>query len=324
MDISTHLFALSGFLFLVLFWRLLTNKNKGQLPPEIPGGLPLIGHLHKLTGNQTLARKFSAMADKCNSSIFSVRLGAHRAVVVSSMDTMRECFTTNDKLFASRPPSSQAKYLGYNYAAFGFAPYGPYYRGVRKLAMIELLSSQRVKLIKHSITSEVDTYISDMYAQWKIDGKGSVQLDMTKWLEYLVLNIITKMVAGKRYFDNVKGEFKEEGVTDRPIGTIMREFMFNVGVMVPSDLIPMLKWFDVSGAVKNMKRLAAELDHVMEHWIDEHKLRKAKGDTDTNNKQDFIDVMLATIDDDNTYGHKRETIIKSTAMVRFHDRFTYF
>ncbi|CAN1233757.1 Cytochrome P450 CYP82J17 [Linum perenne] len=235
--------------------------------PKIPGSLPLIGHLHLLGGNQTLSRKLASFSDKYG-AVFTIRLGANDAVVVSDYEGMKECFTTNDRILSFRPDSSQAKILGYNYAAFGFASYGNYWRDIKKLLMNQLLS-------------------------------------------HYVLNIITRMVAGKRYF-NEKNE--EEGVSGgggggRPIGQVMKEFMLVTGTLVPSDLIPVLGWFGFQGVVKDMKRVSKELDVIMESWVEDHKKKEIVNGGRIDSDSDLIDVMLHEIKDDVAYGHKRSLIV---------------
>ena len=54
--------------------------------------------------------------------IFTIWLGVHRTIVVSSWEIAKECFTTNDKAFANRPKALGLELLGYNYAMFGFSP----------------------------------------------------------------------------------------------------------------------------------------------------------------------------------------------------------
>ncbi|BBH10003.1 cytochrome P450, family 81, subfamily D, polypeptide 8 [Prunus dulcis] len=79
----------------------------------------------------------------------------HPVLVISNYDAVKQCFTKNDTVFATRPRSSQGKYLGYNYAGFGFSPYGTYRRDIRKMVMVELLSSRRLETLKHVQISEV-------------------------------------------------------------------------------------------------------------------------------------------------------------------------
>ena len=79
------------------------NKIKeGKRPPEPSGQWPLIGHLHLLGADKLLHRKLGDMADKYG-PIFCIHLGLRKALVVSRWEVAKECYTTNDKVFATRP-----------------------------------------------------------------------------------------------------------------------------------------------------------------------------------------------------------------------------
>ncbi|XVF15661.1 hypothetical protein REPUB_Repub09cG0173700 [Reevesia pubescens] len=68
-------------------------------------------------------RILGALADKYGPS-FTLTLGSHKALVVSDWEMTKECLTIHDKAFATRPSLAASKLLGYDYAMFGFAPYG--------------------------------------------------------------------------------------------------------------------------------------------------------------------------------------------------------
>ncbi|KAK4573759.1 hypothetical protein RGQ29_031634 [Quercus rubra] len=295
MEIISHLLAISGVLVLVSLlynlWRvrIVSNKNNGILPPEPSGALPIIGHIHKFLGKIPMFRTMAAMADK-HGPTFTFRFGMKRALVISNHEAVKECFTTNDKAFASRPMSSHGKYLVYNYAAFGFAPYGTYWREMRKLVMIELLSSRHLETLKSMRVSEVDTLVKDLYSLCKSNKHNNNQTS---------LNIITKVIAGKRYFGNDGND-----VEAQHIGKIIKDFMYAAGVPVISDLIPFLKWIDLFEQVKFMKRVAKEFDSLVGSWVDEHTTRRVNGD-EPSDKLDFIDVMLSKIEENSMFGHTR-------------------
>ncbi|XP_020223845.1 xanthotoxin 5-hydroxylase CYP82C4 [Cajanus cajan] len=285
-----------------------SQKLKGLQPPEPSRALPLIGHLHLLGSQTPLARIFGSLADK-HGPIFQIRLGAYPALVISNQEAIKECFTTNDKVLASRPKSSHGVHLGYNFAGFGFAPYGRYWIKLRKLTMLELLSARRLELLRHVYESEVDTLIRDLGMY--VPDNTAVKVTISQWLERLTFNMITKMIAGKRYFSYLQDV---DDVEAHGIVKLIKEFMHISGEFVPSDLIPLLGWFGVHGQVlKSMKRIAKDLDTLVGGWVEEHK----KSDPLTNKsweKHDFIDVMLSVIEDDPVSGHTRDTIIKANVM----------
>ncbi|TQE12402.1 hypothetical protein C1H46_002055 [Malus baccata] len=253
------------------------------------------------------------MADKCG-PIFTIRLGKHPVLVISNYDAVKECFTKNDIIFATRPKSAHGRYLGYNYAAFGFSPYGTYWREMRKMVIVELLSSRRLQALKHVHISEVDSFIKGLYKICKIKGQnGRTKVMISEWLEHLTLNVITEMIAGKRYFDwgKVGNDSDNEG-EDKRIREMVEEFMLVFGKPVFSDVIGLPDWIDLMGQVKNLKRIAKELDSLLASWIEEHN--NARKEIDSKDKLDFIDVMLSVIEDNSMLGHARETVIKATAM----------
>ncbi|KAL2508084.1 Cytochrome [Forsythia ovata] len=321
MDFLSHdlqLAAVSGLLALLMLYYLWSRKSKvnGISPPEPVGAWPVIGHLHLLGGPTTVSRVLAALADKYG-PIFKIRLGMHPAVVVSNWEAVKECFTTNDKALCKRPNSSVGKYLGYNNAGFGFT-HGSYWREVRKLVLLEVLSSRRLEALKHVRITEIETSIKELYQKIDRDrrlvnsnensefDRSSKEVVISQWIEHLSLNIIVKMIAGKRYTET------EEA---RSFRKVIKEFMYVSGQFVLSDAIPLpfLKWIDFQGHIKFMKRISKELSVITESWIDEHIKRNLKGELGY--EQDFIDVMLSAIDEKFTnYGHSRETIIKATIL----------
>ena len=313
MNLLSHLLAIAGLMGLLLLynvWRIksFAHRGKGRSAPEPSGAWPFVGHLHLLSGPTPIFRTLAAMADK-HGPVFMIRLGMHRALVVSSHEAVKECLTTNGKAFASRPSSSAGKILGYNHAGFGFAPYGALWREMRKLSMMEILSARRLNALKHVQISELDLSIKDLYSL----GKGSdwvhpVKVVMSEWFQHLSFNIVLKMIAGKRSF-NTSDHGNEEA--RRAIATI-HKLLFLMGAFVLSDAIPGVEWMDLQGYLGSMKRVAKEVDSLVGGWVEEHEMRLNR---EGNKRQDFIDVMLSVLEDTSMFGYSRETVIKATIMV---------
>ncbi|CDP15065.1 unnamed protein product [Coffea canephora] len=317
MDLLPHLLALSGLLALFLLykqWRPRVNPNprsKAVSAPEAAGGWPFIGHLLQLSPNVPIARNLGAMADKYG-PVFSLRLGMRQTLVVSSWEAVKECFTTNDKAFSYRPPSSFNEYVGYNYAAIGFAPYGPYWREIRKIVMLELLSNRRLERLKHVRISEIENNIKVLFDGWKSSSNDPpAKVNMGKWFEDLFLNIMVRKISGTRYTDSEVGSKR-----NAQFRRVVKEFVHFLGQFVVSDVIPfpLLKWIDMQGHLKSIKRVSKELDSIIQIWIDEHNERRMKISEQGDEQQDFIDALLSVTKDEYLFGHSRETVIKATLM----------
>ncbi|MQL82674.1 hypothetical protein Taro_015143 [Colocasia esculenta] len=287
-----------------------------KLPPEPAGAWPVVGHLPMLGGKETAARTMGRMADEYG-SVFMLRLGAHRTLVVSSQEAARDCFTTWDRELASRPRSAAGKYLGYDYTMFGLAPYGPLWREMRKLVTVKLLSSARQENLRHLRTTELDMRIAELHEMCMNGGGGSQPkvVDMGEWLENTTFNVIARMVTGKRYFGGVDARDTVEGGDEgqmRRFKKALTELLYLVGVFVPSDTVPWLEWLDLRGYIKAMKTTAKELDAVVDAWIEEHRQKRRSG---VGKAEDFIDVMLATMEGVDLAGLDSDTVIKATVLL---------
>ncbi|KAF2305851.1 hypothetical protein GH714_008449 [Hevea brasiliensis] len=247
------------------------------------------------------------MADELG-PIFSIRLGIHRAVVVSNWKVAKECFTTNDKVFLTRPKSLAVKIMGYDHAMLGFAPYGQYWRDMRKLAVVELLSNRRLQLLRHVRDTETNFFIKNLY-QESVKNGGRAVVEMKERFEDLAVNIIAKKVSGKRYSGGSNGIKDKES---RQFCKALKDFFYLTGLFLASDTVPFLGWLDlVKGYVGDMKRTAKEMDEVLGRWVKEHREQRLKGGI-KEEEQDFIHVMLSVMDDGKISANEIDNIIKGT------------
>ncbi|KAJ0804859.1 putative cytochrome P450 [Helianthus annuus] len=302
------------FLIYVIFTRWRKAKSSAGEAPELGGAWPIIGHLHLLGGgDQLLYRTLGAMAEKYGPA-FNIRLGTRRAFVVSSWEVAKECFTVNDKALMSRPKTAAAKHMGYNYAVFGFAPYTPFWREMRKIATLELLSVRRLEMLKDVRLLEINSGINELYRRWTENSQQPVVVELNKWLEHMMLNIVVMMVAGKRYFGAGGGGGGDEA---ERCHKAISEFFRLMGIFVVSDAIPFLSWLGLQGYEKEMKKTAKDLDLVLSGWVDEHRQkRKLDVEHDKDDVKDFIDVMLSLEDEGqlSNMEHDSDTSIKSTCL----------
>ncbi|KAL5557182.1 hypothetical protein UlMin_039418 [Ulmus minor] len=301
---------ISSLLPFVIFFIYYFQKRKLCTAPEAKGAWPVIGHLHLFGKHQLTHKTLGALADK-HGPVFTIKLGSHRALVVNNWEVAREIFTIHDKAFSNRPSIAASNLLGYKYAMFGFAPYGSYWREMRKIATVELLSNHRIDMLKHIRESEVKTMMKELYDFCKVknsDGNGAL-VDMIKWFGDLTHNISLGMVGGKRCFATNADFEEEEGRKRRKV---MRDFVHLFGVFVLSDAIPCLGWLDFNGYRKAMKKTAEELDGLIEGWLEEHKKKRLFGGKEK--EQDFMDVMLNILEDADIAGYDADTINKATCL----------
>ncbi|KAI3937150.1 hypothetical protein MKW92_040022 [Papaver armeniacum] len=289
-------------------------KLSTMRPPEAAGAWPIIGHLRVLGGPELPHKTLGAMADKYG-PVFVIRIGSNPTLVLSSSEVAREIFTTNNRIWSSKPKVIAAmKHMGYDTAMYGFSPYGPYFREINKIVNGKLLSNSRLELIKHVWGSEINTSIKQLYEVVKC---GETLVDMKKWFSFFTLEMSVRIIAGKRYFGG------DENEVSRRYQKALSNFFRLVAVFVPSDAIPILRgWIDLGGYESEMKRTGKDLDCILSEMLEEHKMKRKKRSRETHQgrkqvvEDDFMDVMLSVLEENpklmSDFNFDVDTIIKAT------------
>nr|GMD91476.1 cytochrome P450 CYP82D47-like [Ipomoea batatas] len=318
-DLHPSLVFLAIALSLCVVIHHLAHNNKSgkqKLPPEAAAGWPILGHLHIFSGSKLAHVELGNMADKYGPA-FTIRIGVHRALVVSDWKLVKELSTVHDVHISSRPKFRAAEHLGYNYIMFAFTPYGQYWRDIRKFVSTELLSNRRLEQRKHIRVSEIDTSIKELYKLWTEnknfgDPSGRVLVEMKKWFGDITVNVFLQMMAGKRYFRTATVSDERDG---RRCKKALRDFFHYLGVFAPADALPFLGGLDIGGYEKTMKEVAKEMDSLVDDWLQEHRRKKvAAGDGSNGGEEDFIDAMLSRLEEIDRNGYNADSVIKSTCM----------
>jgi len=308
--LSTIIAGLLAIFIISYFIQKRFGASKKQKAPEAAGGWPLIGHLRLFTGSQLPHISLGDLAEKYGPA-FTIRIGVHPALVISSWEMAKECFTTNDVAACSRPKFIAAKHFSYDYAMFGFSPYGPFWREIRKIIALELLSNRQLELLKDIRVSETETSLKELYKLWtkKNDGSSRVLVEMKQWFGDLTLNVILRMVAGKRFFGAIAASDEKEA---RQCQKAFREFFQMMGLSLVGDAIPWLGWLDLGGHQKAMKTTAKEMDCLVSEWLEEHKQKRDSGEG--KRQQDFMAVMLSILDGVDLAGYDADSVNKATCL----------
>ncbi|GLJ09021.1 hypothetical protein SUGI_0100100 [Cryptomeria japonica] len=270
-------FFISFFFFV---YKLRSNGRKLKLPPG-PRPWPVVGNLH-LLGN--LPHQALAALAKKYGPIFFLRLGSVPTVVVSSPAMAKEFLKTHDLAFANRPVCAHGKDVCYNHQDVAYGLYGKYWRHLRKLCTVELLTAKRNESFRFVREEEVSAMVASI---WKESERGTKFVDMKKRLSNLSQNIICRMFASRTYSDdelNGGQGFKE----------MVNEVFSVAGAFCVGDFVPFLDWLDFQGIHRRMRAVHKLLDGFAEKVIDEHiDGRVGKGNPNEEDRvQDMVDVLL--------------------------------
>ncbi|KAL6552406.1 hypothetical protein OROHE_007770 [Orobanche hederae] len=250
-----------------------------NLPPEADGGWPIIGHLRILSGPDLPHMVFSKMADRYG-PVFTIRLGIYRALIVSSWEGAKECFTTNDVVLSNRPKTAAIRHMAYNFAMFGFSAYvGSYWRRLRMISTVHLLSNKKIAELGNIFELEIRAMIRKLYDIFKtssllsVEKEGKVtRTEMKKVLGEMTLGITLRIMFGcgeeySKYTDHA-------GEGNNLLGRIS-EFSKMLGDVTIPDVVPLSKWLDYIGGTnqKALKKRGMEMDRMLQVWLEDRKTR---------------------------------------------------
>ncbi|AES74579.1 cytochrome P450 82A4 [Medicago truncatula] len=304
-------------LILFGFSKVVHSKNKEA--PIAEGAWPILGHLSLFRGTQSPHRVLGTLADKYG-PLFTIKLGTKHALILNNWEMAKECFTTNDTVVSSRPKLVATEHLGYNGAMFGLAPYGPYWRQLRKIVTLEVLTNRRVKQQQHVRVPEVQASIKELFNVWTSKNNESyssnyVLVELDQWFTHLTFNMVLRMVVGKRYFGLTTSSEEEES---KRCVNALKKWMHLLGVITVGDIIPCLNFFDFGGYVKTMKETSKELDKIFDEWLKERRHKRTLVENlDDQGNQDIMDVLLSLLDGTTIEGFDGDTIIKATLLTMF-------
>ncbi|KAK4259126.1 hypothetical protein QN277_005493 [Acacia crassicarpa] len=198
MEYQFSLLLLIPFVLFLLFLRLTKPKNKARIHIPGPWKLPLLGNLHQLAATQSsLPHEALRELSLKYGPLMHLQLGEISTVVVSSRDMAKEIMKTRDLAFAERPQDSTVSNIfSYGGTDVAFSPYGDYWRQMRKICILELLSAKKVQSFSYVREDEVSKLIESVQA-----SVGSV-FDLTSNFYSLTSSIVMRVAFGDNHKDN--------------------------------------------------------------------------------------------------------------------------
>eukprot|EP01018_Ginkgo_biloba_P009665 Gb_38569 [translate_table: standard] len=230
---------LASILFLIIRRRTSAQKN---LPPG-PRGYPIIGNLLML--GKLPQRALGALSEKYG-PLMLLRLGSVPTVVVSSPDMAKEVLKTHDLVFANRPATS---------GDMVFSPYGHYWRQIRKICVLQLLSAKRIESFSFVREEEVNTMIQSIL-EHTVKYGSKIPFNVSKIVSGVSTDIICTMAFGRKY--------SSETFDNRGFKAVIQEYFYLLGAFDIGDFIPWLAWMDLQGLNRRQKSMHKTLDAFSE------------------------------------------------------------
>ncbi|XP_061344988.1 uncharacterized protein LOC133290862 [Gastrolobium bilobum] len=267
--IAIYAFLLFTFIYTVFLHR--KQRKVGHKKPPGPPALPMVGNLHMLG---TLPHRTLQSLSKKYGPIMSLQLGNVPAIVVSSSEAAELFLKTHDTVFASRPKIQASEVLSYGSKGLAFSEYGPYWRSVRKLCTLQLLTASKVELCAPIRREELCLVVKSL----EKDAAAGRVVNLSEVVENLVEDMVYKMMLGRTKYDQFDLKRLVQKAT-KLVGS------FNI-----ADYVPWLGVFDLQGITRNLKETSKAIDEVLEKVIKEHEL---DANVDKRHRRDFVDILLS-------------------------------
>ncbi|CAA2935287.1 cytochrome P450 71A1-like [Olea europaea subsp. europaea] len=262
-------------ILLVLGFKFFSNKNfnkRNLKTPPSPSKLPVIGNLHQL-GNMPHLSLYNL--SKRFGPIISLQLGQIPTVVISSARMAKEAIKNHDLALSSRPQIFSAKHLFYNCTDIAFSPYSAYWRHIRKITILELLSARRVQSYDFVREEEVARLIQ------RIGDSYPGTANLSKMVALYANDVLCRVVFGRDFSEG--GEYDRHGFQK-----MLEEYQELLGGFSIGDFFPSMEFMHtLTGTKSRLVHTFRRFDKFFDEVIKDHLSHNNKKD-----HKDFVDVLL--------------------------------
>ncbi|KAL4355213.1 hypothetical protein GQ457_06G031210 [Hibiscus cannabinus] len=285
---SILIIALAWLLMILLYWaqpggpawgkyrfKKASSLSVGNKPIPGPRGLPLIGSMN-LMASSLAHHLIASAAETCHAKrLMAFSLGDTRVIVTCNSDVAREIL--NSSVFADRPVKESAYSLMFD-RAIGFAPYGVYWRTLRRIAATHLFCPKQIKGAEEQrrlIASEMFTLLAHNNKSFRV----------RQVLKRASLNNMMVSIFGQKYkLDSISINDEVE-----ELQALVDEGYDLLGSFNWSDHLPWLSHFDPQKIRVRCSSLVPKVNRFVSRIIAQHRGR-AQTDVEA---PDFVDVLLS-------------------------------
>ncbi|KAM0934627.1 putative flavonoid 3',5'-hydroxylase [Dioscorea sansibarensis] len=265
-------------------WSKLRFHNRKPIPG--PRGFPLIGSMSLMHG---LAHRKLAAEAKAHKAerLMAFSLGNTRVIITSNPDVAKEIL--NSSAFVDRPAKYSAHALMFH-RAIGFAPFGSYWRALRRIAATHFFSPKQIAASSPRRALIADQMVAALRClSCSDDGVGTREV-----VKRAALNNMMWSVFGRGY------EILSESDEMNELRGLVDEAYELLGKFNWSDHLGFLSGFgfgfgfgfDPQGIRVRCNRLVPKVNLFVSKLIEEHRVCAPKP------VPDFVDVLLSLEDED--------------------------
>ncbi|KAB2054378.1 hypothetical protein ES319_A12G251300v1 [Gossypium barbadense] len=250
----------------------LTKRAASKAKNTIPGprGFPIVGSMNLMVN--LAHRKLSTTANCFRARrLMAFSLGDTRVIITCNPDVAKEIL--NSSVFADRPVKESAYSLMFN-RAIGFAPYGVYWRTLRRIAATHLFCPKQI--------SSTEAQRLDIASQMvSIIACRRGEFTIRNMLKKASLNNMMCSVFGTKY------QLESSNTETEELGQLVEEGYDLLGNLNWSDHLPWLACLDLQNIRLRCSELVPRVNKFVNKIIQEHILKTGS------RTPDFVDVLLS-------------------------------
>ncbi|CAO2824458.1 unnamed protein product [Amaranthus hypochondriacus] len=266
------------FVFSIICFTKFAKKSKNVIPsPPGPKPWPIIGNIH-LLGTQP--HRSVTKLSKIYGPIMSLKFGMVTTIVISSPEIAKEMFLKHDLEFSGRRLIDATRATNHNKFSIASLPVCPRWRKLKKIATIQLFTTQRLDASQHiraRKVSDLMEFVTQCY-------QNGVRVDIGKAAFTTSLNLLSNTFFSKDMASH-------DSLNSQEFKDLMWHIMEEVGRPNVSDFIPILRCFDLQGVYKRNSVYFNKMLDMFEEIINE-RLK-----TPNDPKDDVLTTLLKLVED---------------------------
>ncbi|KAI5425629.1 hypothetical protein KIW84_031445 [Lathyrus oleraceus] len=265
------------FLFL-LNHRRKVSAAKRRLPPG-PPGWPIFGNMFQL--GEMPHRTLTNLRQKYG-PILWLKIGAINTMAILSAKEATIFFKNHDHSFADRTITETMRAHNYDKSSLALAPYGSYWRLMRRLVTVDMLVMKRINdtvSVRRKCVDDMLTWVAKEAVQLK-EGRG---LHLSRFVFFMSFNLFGNLMLSRDMFDM-------ESENGSEFFKAVMGLMEWTGHANVSDLFPWLRWLDPQGLRRKMDRDMGKALKFASTFVKERL--DLEGVRDDDRTRDFLDVLL--------------------------------
>ncbi|CAN1794053.1 5-epiaristolochene 1,3-dihydroxylase [Linum perenne] len=205
-----------------------------------------------------------------------LQLGEIPTVVISSPEVAKQFMKTHDLNFCTRPLSPASAIIFYGGRDIGFAPYGDYWKHMRKICAVDLLSAKRVRSFVPVIEEEIDNLRRLIF---RSDGQV---VNMSRMVKSLGNSFTCRAAFGMKEEEDLVdvllniGEKNPAAVLGFPFSNVEIKAVLTDIILAGSDTWTVLVEWALSELIKNPSVMNKAQEEVRQAFDEKGKIEESK------------------------------------------------